>query len=231
MEVGVGEATTLYSVIKRLDYVPDQILGFDISWSRLKFAKSFLEDFNMKDVTLFKADLFKIPLLDNSIDIVYTSHSIEPNGGRESEALQELYRVSGKYLVLIEPAFEFANKDAQKRMIDHGYITKLYSTAVELGYNIVEHRLFDHSQNPLNPTGIIIIEKKTSSVNSSSLKCPVSLSDLIKYNDSFYYSDNSFLSYPILDGIPCLLSENAILTSHLLTDYNDFKEANGISIK
>src|SRR5918993_901243 len=34
IEVGVGEATTLNTVIRNLKVVPSQILGFDISWSR-----------------------------------------------------------------------------------------------------------------------------------------------------------------------------------------------------
>jgi ubiquinone/menaquinone biosynthesis C-methylase UbiE len=32
---------------------------------------------------LVVADLFHIPFADNSVDVVYTSHSLEPNGGRE----------------------------------------------------------------------------------------------------------------------------------------------------
>ena len=147
IEVGVGEATTLSSIIRNLKNKPSDILGFDISWSRLKFAKELLTDFNIDSVNLFTANLFEIPLLDNSVDIVYTSHSIEPNGGKEEEALKELYRITKKYLILLEPAYEFANNQAKARMKKHGYITELYSTAEKLGYNIVEHRLFDYSVN------------------------------------------------------------------------------------
>ena len=31
-----------------------------------------------------------IPLLDDSVDIVFTSHAIEPNRGREKQILKEL---------------------------------------------------------------------------------------------------------------------------------------------
>ena len=231
IEVGVGEATTLNTLIRKLTNKPFEVLGLDISWSRLKFAKEFLSDFDFKNVTLFTANLFEIPLLENSVDIVYTSHSIEPNGGKEKEALKELYRITGKYLILLEPSFEFANDEARTRMQEHGYVTKLHSTALELGYKIIEHRLFDYFSNPLNPTGIIIIEKESSNYNNPDLICPISLTKLTKYNESLLYSEHSFLAYPIIEEIPCLLKENSILATHLLTNYEEYKTAHNISYK
>jgi ubiquinone/menaquinone biosynthesis C-methylase UbiE/uncharacterized protein YbaR (Trm112 family) len=231
IEVGIGEATTLNNLIRKLTKTPSNVLGFDISWSRLKFAKEFLADFEQKNITLFTANLFEIPLLDNSIDIVYTSHSIEPNGGKEEEAIKELYRITSKYLILLEPSYEFADEKSRLRMKEHGYVTNLYSTAKKLGYKIIEHCLFDYSSNPLNPTGIMIIEKSSSISNDSNLKCPISLTELIKYNDSLLYSKNSFLAYPVIDEIPCLLKENSILATHLLTDYKKYKTAHNILYK
>lgn len=228
IEVGVGEATTLNSLIKSLKNKPSDILGLDISWSRLKFAKELLKDFNIHNVNLFTANLFEIPLLDNSVDIVYTSHSIEPNGGKEEQALKELYRIAKRYLILLEPSFEFANEEAKARMKKHGYVTELYSTAKKLDYKIVEHRLFDYSSNPLNPTGLIIIEKEAKSSNNLNLVCPISYTELVNLNDSILYSKESFLAYPIINNIPCLLKENSILATHLLTDFNEYKMAHNI---
>ncbi len=196
----------------------------------MKFAKELSKDFNLNKINLFTANLFEIPLLDNSIDIVYTSHSIEPNGGKEEEALKELMRITKKYLILLEPSFEFANDEAKARMKKHGYVTELYSTAKNLNYKIVEHRLFDYSANPLNPTGLIIIEKEQNNSNSANLVCPISHTELMKYNESLLYSKESFLAYPVIEGIPCLLKENSILATHLLTDYQEYKKSNNIVI-
>lgn len=231
IEVGVGEATTLSPLVKKLNKKPKSILGFDISWSRLKYAQHFLNDFEIHDVHLFTGNLFEVPLLDNSVDIVYTSHSIEPNGGKEEEALKELYRITKKYLILLEPAYEFANENAKMRMKNHGFITNLYGTAKKLGYKIVEHKLFEYQWKPeVNPTGLIVIEKKPTSGNECNLVCPITKTDFIKHNDSFLFTKEGMLAYPILDGIPCLLKENAILATHLLTDYEEFKIENKISI-
>lgn len=231
IEVGAGEATTLNTVIRNLKNQPSEILGFDISWSRMKFAKELLADFNIPNVNLFTANLFEIPLLDNSIDIVYTSHSLEPNGGKEEAALKELYRITRKYLILLEPSFEFANVEAKARMKKHGYVTELHASAKKLGYKIIEHRLFDYSSNPLNPTGLIIIEKRATGSNNSNLVCPISHTELLHYSDSLLFSKESFLAYPIIDKIPCLLKENSILATHLLTDYKEYKTAHNILYK
>ena len=41
MEVGVGEATTFVNLLPKLASAYGEILGFDISWSRLKYALEY----------------------------------------------------------------------------------------------------------------------------------------------------------------------------------------------
>jgi ubiquinone/menaquinone biosynthesis C-methylase UbiE len=93
LEVGCGEATTLRGVLELLQRNDVEAFGFDISWSRLDEGRRFLEEAGHK-ANLFVADLFQIPLADNSMDVVYSSHSLEPNGGREEELLRECLRVA-----------------------------------------------------------------------------------------------------------------------------------------
>ncbi|WP_434511452.1 methyltransferase domain-containing protein [Desulfitobacterium sp. AusDCA] len=215
LEVGVGEATTLAPLLAALKNRPKMNYGFDISWSRIKYAKRFLEELNISNVSLFTGDLFCTPLKNNSIDIVFTSHSIEPNGGREKEALKELYRIAKKYLVLLEPAYEFSSDQARERMLKHGYVTQLYSVAKKLGYKIIEHRLFDTCVNALNPTGLIIIEKNANDRVDDPLCCPLTKTDLC-FKDNAYFSAESLLAYPVISDIPCLLPQNAIVATKFL---------------
>jgi ubiquinone/menaquinone biosynthesis C-methylase UbiE len=218
MEVGVGEATTLGNVINQLTMPIKSASGFDISWSRIHYGNHYLQQKKVSNVNLFTGDLFNIPLGDNSVDVVYTSHSLEPNGGKEKEALKELYRVTNKYMVLLEPGYELANVEAKKRMDSHGYVKNLVKVAKDLGYNVIENRLFELCANPLNPTQIIIIEKqKENEIQSCEFYCPITKTPLEK-GVGYYFTSEGFLAYPIIKNIPCLLPQNAIVATHL----NDF---------
>jgi ubiquinone/menaquinone biosynthesis C-methylase UbiE len=124
LEVGCGEMTTLLGVYTHFSDKLTHILGFDISLSRVKVGLDYWNSQNVQatKTTFFVADLFHIPLADNSIDIVLTSHAIEPNGGKEVEALRSIFRVARKRVLLFEPYFEKASIEGQARMLKHGYI-------------------------------------------------------------------------------------------------------------
>jgi len=214
MEVGIGEGTLMNPLMAKLD--PEekiQKFGFDISWSRTRYAFQNSEK-NESSINLFMANLFEIPLPDNSVDIVYTSHSLEPNGGREKDALRELYRVARKYVVLLEPDFVRATVEQKERMVRHGYVQDLARHAKELDYQVIEDRPFDVYINPLNRTGLTVIEKcnEIDDVEPFFI-CPVTKTALTNY-DTAYFSELSGLIYPIIDRIPCLLESAAILGLH-----------------
>lgn len=213
LEAGVGEATTLANLSTKLNASLTQIMGFDISWSRIKYGRQYLKE---KQVTadLFVADLFNIPLPDNSIDILYTSHSIEPNGGKEKEALAELYRVAKKYLVLLEPTFEFASEEGKIRMKKNGYVKDLKMHIEELNYNLTTYRPFTIVANPLNPTGLYVVKKDESlgNANTPIFCCPISRSQLSEHGDHLFFTE-SLISYPKIMGIPCICPSYGVLTT------------------
>lgn len=225
LEGGIGEATACYGFLSQIQAFNLHIYGFDISWSRLKYAKKFLEENKFQhESTLFIADLKNIPLGESTMDIVYTNHAIEPNGGKEEEILDELYRVAKHYIILFEPDDGMANEDAKKRMKENGYISNLYSIVKKKWGNQVElYAKLNYLYNVLNPASVIVIHKncgedKKSKPIDSYFADPVTHDRLDKYNDECFYSKSSLSMYPIMQGIPCLLEENAILA----TKYMDF---------
>lgn len=212
LEAGVGEATTLSGV---LNFIGNNVrsYGFDLSWSRAVLAKKWLNKQGIHDTVICTGDLLNMPFSDNSIDIVYTSHSVEPNRGNEEKIIKELYRVTRKYLILLEPGYELSNDKCRKRMDFHGYCRNIKEISELLGYKVLEHTLFKYYANPLNPTAITIISKNSKEdLPSNILACPKCKTPLRKVGDVFYCSQ-SLSIYPIVVDIPCLRVENGILGS------------------
>ena len=222
LEVGVGEATTLAGVMKATKCKNISAFGFDISWSRISVAKKWVKN-NSVDPCLFVGDLFHIPLADNSMDVVYTSHSLEPNGGKEEVALKELLRIARKAVVLVEPCYELASEKAQKRMSDNGYIRNLKGAAEALGVNVVDHRLLDICINPLNPSGVLTLLKSPSirdSIITTRWECPLTGTPLVD-KGGYFYADSAGIAYPVLQGTPLLRAEHAVIASALSVGEND----------
>ena len=228
LEVGIGEATTFASLLPLIDKKPGYISGgFDISYSRVRYCIQYLNEAGISTSSIFVGDLFRIPIMANSVDIVYTNHTLEPNGGKEKSALMELYRITRKHLVLFEPSFELADDATKNYMNKHGYIKNLNGFANTLGYNVIENKLL-FENNPLSPnnTAVTIIQKKleggvrtSDSVNKKTFQfaCPVTKKPMGLYRNN-YFCKESLLLYPVVDGIPCLLPDNAIVATHYLDD-------------
>ena len=215
LEIGVGEATLMSPLMQQLDPENKMLkFGFDISWSRIRYGKSHAAKFN-QNLTLFTSNLFNIPFPDSSIDIVYTSHSIEPNGGFEKKALMELYRIAKNYIVLLEPDYENGSQQAKERMEKHGYVKNLAQNAKELGYEVIMDRSFEVFFNSLNPTRLTIIKKNSVNSNNPEFICPISKTRLVKLNGN-WYSKEAGLLYPEIDGVPCLIEQQAILATKYL---------------
>ena len=143
---------------------------------------------------------------------------MEPNGGHEEELLAELYRVTNNYLILLEPAYEFASEEARARMRKHGYVTNLYETAKRLGCKVLLCELYGFIENPLNPTEIILIEKNADQSVENPFCDPLTRTPLT-LKGNVYFSEDSLLSYPIVNGVPCLMKDYAIVTTKMSEFY------------
>lgn len=213
IEAGVGEGTTLSFVLDRLDDSSLQAHGFDISWSRIAWARRWMARNDVGNCLFSVANLFQIPYADACFDVVYTAHTIEPNGGNEQAILRELFRITSRYLVLVEPGYEFASQHVRDRMDRLGYCKGLAKTAESMGMTVCKHELMGTDVNPENPSAILVIEKDPAAPDQTpTFQCPNFGDALIDFGESLY-SPQSLRAYPKIMGIPCLRPEDAIIAS------------------
>mgnify|MGYP003942991357 CR=1 FL=1 len=216
LDAGAGELTTTAGIANCLE-VEGQIYAFDISWSRLYVGQKYFKDKTNREINVFIADLKNIPVLDDSIDLVYTNHALEPNRGSEDEILSELLRIANKRIVLFEPYYEAGTLQIKDRMDSHNYIKDLEGAINRAGGKLEEVIELKSSVNPLNPTYAFVVTPPSMNKNKdleNKFRCPVSGYDLIKL-DSCYYSYESLLAYPIIEDIPILKSDSAIIASKM----------------
>jgi len=223
LDVGTGEMTTLASIAAACYERVAVAYAMDISVSRLIVGRRHLAATLAADLTQrirpVSATLFELPFADSSIDVVWTSHAIEPNGGREQQALTELVRVARRYLVLFEPSYRRNSEAGRQRMQQLGYVGDLEDLAARLpGVQLEAVVPIQHTQNPLNPTYAHVLRKSESASDEQpTLRCPLTHGPL-RASDGYLYSSSALLAYPILEGIPILRRDKGISASILDTE-------------
>lgn len=214
LEAGVGEATFLRRLLEVAEPPPPIVHACDLSWSRVAVARDWLAAGKLA-VQLKVARMSALPYRDDSFDVVLTSHAIEPNHGREAELLAELYRVAARWLVLTEPAYEFASPEARARMEALGYCRDLAGHARRLGMEVVRSELLLPLISERNPTAITVIAKQPGAPSATpALVCPRWRTPLEDRADCSF-SPRSLTAYPRIGGIDCLVPEQGVIAGQL----------------
>lgn len=220
LDCGAGELTTISALSQHLPKSA-RLLACDISLSRLRVGRRFADRRMRSDlaqnIELFVADMGCMPLADNSVDVVFTSHALEPNHGREADLLRELLRVARRHLILFEPSWENATKAMRTRMEEHGYIRDLPRHIEEAGGHLISVEPLPHPLNPMNPTYCYVAEAISPCEHSKDeiqgFQCPRSGFSLQKH-PNYWWSLEGGWAYPEIEGISCLRKKHAVLMSH-----------------
>ena len=222
LDCGTGEMTTLTGVANHAFPLDAKVFCLDLSLSRIlwgvKYCDQFMRDDIRQQLCPFTADIGNIPMHDNSMDVVWTSHALEPNYQRESLILSEIFRVAARKVVLFEPSYEANSEEGRSRMERLGYVRDLPKHIEQQGGTLSSVVRLENISNPLNPTHAYIIDPPKGSVlkrdrSQSVFACPVSKTPLELHDDCFY-GEKSLLAYPIVAGIPILRKDHAIIASH-----------------
>lgn len=225
LDVGTGEMTTLTSIVNLMKKTPERIYAFDISWSRVHKGISYArENMNIDKnrILPFVADISEIPLHDNSISVITSSHALEPNGGRLEDLMSELFRVAKDIIILFEPCYEINSDEGKRRMDELGYIKNVDGVVEKIGGTLLDKIAIENISNPLNPTACFVIyPPKNGNANTSCREKNVSGFSVpgtdfpLERIDDFFFSENTGLSFPIIKSIPVLKSSAGVLTSSI----------------
>jgi SAM-dependent methyltransferase len=216
LHVGTGEAITLSHVVRQMRTPPRHSHGLDVSLSRLLVGQRNLRRWNLPGIRLVQGEMSTLPFFDNAFDLVFSSHSLEPNGGNEAALLAEILRVSAGYVVLREPSYELGNAATRAHIEKHGYVRGLADELLKQGAEILEHRLWDSDENPNNQAALIVARKPGASAvawpEGHPYASPVSGGPLRDCGQAYFCATDG-LVFPVLAGIPCLLPEHGIFSS------------------
>lgn len=220
IDCGTGELTTL-SGVSRCFPNNVKLLAFDLSLSRLnaglRFASRAMRNDLLSGLNVFAASIDRIPLPDESVDVVTTSHALEPNFGRELELLTEMLRISRNKLVLFEPSYEDNTDEGRERMQRLGYVRDLPKYIDLAGGRLVEKFALQNCVNPLNPTYCYVVEKNKvhpkADISDTYFKCPVT-GEVLQNRQGYLWSKSGGYAYPLINGIPLLRGKDAILMCH-----------------
>ena len=201
MDFGCGELTNFYTLIDNIKTKNKLFVAYDLSFSRILIGKNFLKKKNKKiQLKLFSNNSIKIPLPDNSIDVVTSCHALEPNKNNVYKILKELWRISKKKLILLEPNNKLGDELIKKRFKEHHYILNLEKKIKKITsrYKIINN---EFNANSLNPASIYILEKNSNKTNKFNFLNPENNNDILKKKLNFYYSEKTGQIFPIVDDI------------------------------
>jgi len=217
LDVGTGEITTLTLVLNKLKTELSDVVALDISWSRLSVGMQFHQEHRRSKFPLkvFVADIKAIPLHEKCVDVVTSSHALEPNGRNLETLLLELFRVTKKKLVLFEPSYELNSEEGKDRMDKLGYIKDIEGTVSRLGGKVWDVVPIRHTSNPLNPTACYIIEppKHITKHLDVVTYCVPGTNFELKLDGQHLFSPDTGLVFPVLDDIAVLKTSSAILAT------------------
>ena len=194
LEVGSGELTLLVEVLSRIkdkDKKINQVAALDLSLNRLLVGKKLIDDKNIKIDFMAKANAEKIPYKSNSFDFVFTSHCLEQVPHLFKNILDELIRVTRKYVVLIEPSYESGTEESKNYLLKKGYIRLSDKLLKNTGYNLIFRKGFP-VQKYINGSEIVIFEKITDIKNKPSYCVPGTDIELQNKNGYLISNNNSY---------------------------------------
>jgi ubiquinone/menaquinone biosynthesis C-methylase UbiE len=157
LDYGCGNGALL--ILLNRVYGLENISGFEYFGSRYASAWMNFSLSNVKLNNFFLADGSKLPLKNNSMDLIYTCHVLEQMDYVKEKAIDEIIRVAKKIIILREPSLEFSPVSERIPLKYSGYplhIEKIIEAREDV--RIIERYRYKR-KSIINPSNVYIIEK------------------------------------------------------------------------
>lgn len=139
VEVGAGDLSSLVGIARVIDPQPRRLGAVDISEQRLIVGRRWARDQHVDVGVMAAANGMALPFADSTWDVVLTYSCLEQNSVPLDLILRELHRVTGRYLVLVEPSYELGHPLFRRRIRKAGYVRGIPTVARKLGFDIIRH--------------------------------------------------------------------------------------------
>ena len=224
VDLGSGEINQFVNFQSKLgSLLPKDCIALDISWSRLAVGKKALTP-DFLPITPVVANFAELPFPTSSVDMSFSDHALEPNGGSLRQIVAEIFRVTRRFCFFVEPVEALQSQSGKRRMASHGYISKLREVLIEEGGQIVDSHQVINNWNDDNRAEAFVVEpppKPAVSSDSEGAGEPLFTFTFpgtdFKLVEQSGWLHNSALgvAFPVLEGIPVLLRSSALLATRL----------------
>ena len=215
IEIGAGELTFITPIAAKNNNI--EFSALELSWSRLAVGLEFAKKYNVCFNHLAVGSAMNLPFSDNSFDIVITHHCLEQIRGHLKHIISELYRISKKAVIILEPSSDLGNWYLRQQLRMNQRVRGIKKTIKDLGYKLVAYNWLPYSIGYNNRTGMYIIEKETKGPFPGHIPyvCPICKRPL-QLHDSLLFCEECGMIYPFIKNIPCLREDDGILASNFL---------------
>jgi len=188
---GTGFATKLAA-----KEFPDAfILALDILPGMLKLARNNCHTLEQR-VFHVQADTFSLPLSDESVDLVLAQNTMP--------AFHEYHRVCrpGGVVLYVDTSAGWIAGLARRLVEKHNLFDKVEGRQTGMGFFVLAQKAYSNGNTYIRPF-------KKNDIQTL-LKCPLDRTDLT-FKEKLILCENGH-GYPVIDGIPALVSKEAGLT-------------------
>lgn len=119
LDVGAGELTITSGIANRFGK-NKKYYACDIADKKIDQGKEYSKKKGV-EIDAIPCSATKLPYKNNSFDMVITSHCLEQMPYNYKKAIDEVVRVSKKYVILFEPSFKHGSKYQKFRMFCLNY--------------------------------------------------------------------------------------------------------------